>query len=66
MNEEKSDLLKYDFYFFNLSGNYAKKQSKNLFLKLKIILIRVKIFFCLFGCYGISTFVGYFIPNPFL
>ena len=24
------------------------------------------IYFCLFGFYGISTFVGYLMPTPFL
>ena len=26
----------------------------------------MQIFACLFGFYGISTFVGYLMPNPFL
>ena len=38
----------------------SKKNKKTQQIRLTMQLV------CLFVCYGISTFVGYLMPNPFL
>ena len=51
---------KKEMQFFNLLGTFYKFLMEFIFISNKIAGI------CLFGFYGISTFVGYLIPNQFL
>ena len=47
--------------------NDNKNYSYETYIALSnLMLYNCKLFVCLFGFYGISTFVGYLMQNPFL
>ena len=49
--------------FFEFSKNLQNNKIKNIYLEAKII----SLFVCLlFGFYGISDFVDYLMPNPYV